>query len=42
VLRLLLVGLAGFARTLCRHWLSGAFVRRYGEAFPCVTLAGGA
>jgi len=39
VLRLLLVGLAGLTGTLCRYWLSGAFVRRYGEAFPAGTLA---
>ncbi|HEX6186303.1 MAG TPA: fluoride efflux transporter CrcB [Pyrinomonadaceae bacterium] len=39
MLRLLLVGLAGLAGTLCRYWLSGAFVRRYGEAFPAGTLA---
>jgi CrcB protein len=39
VLRLLLVGLAGLAGTLCRYWLSGAFARRYGGAFPAGTLA---
>jgi fluoride exporter len=39
VLRLLLVGLAGLAGTLCRYWLSGALARRYGEAFPAGTLA---
>jgi CrcB protein len=39
VLRLLLVGLAGLAGTLCRYWLSGAVARRYGEAFPAGTLA---
>jgi CrcB protein len=39
VLRLLLVGLAGLAGTLCRHWLSGAVARRHGEAFPAGTLA---
>jgi CrcB protein len=39
VLRHLLVGLAGLAGTLCRYWLSGAFARRYGEAFPAGTLA---
>ncbi len=35
----MLVGLAGLAGTLCRYWLSGAFARRYGEAFPAGTLA---
>jgi CrcB protein len=39
VLRILLVGLAGLLGTLCRYWLSGAFARRYGEAFPFGTLA---
>ena len=39
MLRLLLVGLAGLAGTLCRYGLSGAFARRYGEAFPAGTLA---
>jgi CrcB protein len=39
VLRILLVGLAGLAGTLCRYWLSGAVSRRYGEAFPAGTLA---
>src|SRR5688572_23327419 len=39
MLRLLFVGLAGFAGTLGRYWLAGAFVRRYGEAFPLGTLA---
>ena len=39
MLRILLVGLAGLAGTLCRYWLSGAVVRRYGEAFPLGTLA---
>ena len=39
MLRILLVGLAGLAGTLCRYWLSGALVRRYGEAFPFGTLA---
>ena len=39
MLRLLLVGLAGLAGTLGRHWLSGAVARRYGEAFPAGTLA---
>jgi CrcB protein len=39
VLKILLVGLAGLAGTLCRYWLSGAVARRYGEAFPAGTLA---
>lgn len=39
MLRILLVGLAGLAGTLCRYWLSGAVTRRYGEAFPFGTLA---
>ena len=39
MLRILLVGLAGLAGTLCRYWLSGAVARRYGEAFPLGTLA---
>ncbi|HEX8186991.1 MAG TPA: fluoride efflux transporter CrcB [Pyrinomonadaceae bacterium] len=39
MLRILLVGLAGLAGTLCRYWLSGAVARRYGEAFPFGTLA---
>jgi CrcB protein len=39
VLKLLLVGLAGLAGTLCRYWLSGVVARRYGEAFPAGTLA---
>ncbi len=39
MLRLLLVGLAGLAGTLCRYWLGGVFARRYGETFPAGTLA---
>ena len=39
MLKILLVGLAGLAGTLCRYWLSGAVARRYGEAFPTGTLA---
>ena len=39
MLRIMLVGLAGLAGTLCRYWLSGAVSRRYGEAFPAGTLA---
>jgi CrcB protein len=39
VLRLLAVGLAGLAGTLCRYWLAGIVARRYGEGFPAGTLA---
>jgi CrcB protein len=39
VLRILLVGLAGLAGTLCRYWLAGVAARRYGETFPAGTLA---
>ena len=39
MLKLLLVGLAGFAGTLTRYWLSGVIARRYGETFPYGTLA---
>ena len=39
MLRILCVGLAGLAGTLCRYWLSGVVGRRYGEAFPLATLA---
>jgi CrcB protein len=38
VLRILFIGLAGFAGTLCRYWLAGAVARRYGETFPAGTL----
>lgn len=38
-MKILLVGLAGLAGTLCRYWLAGALARRYGEAFPWGTLA---
>ena len=38
MLRILLVGLAGLAGTLCRYWLAGAVTRRYGESFPLGTL----
>jgi CrcB protein len=37
--RLLLIGLAGFAGTVARYWLSGLVARRYGETFPYGTLA---
>lgn len=39
MLKLLLIGLAGFAGTLTRYWLSGVVARRYGETFPYGTLA---
>lgn len=39
MLRILLVGLAGLAGTLCRYWLAGVVGRRCGEAFPFGTLA---
>jgi CrcB protein len=39
VLRILLIGSAGLAGTLCRYALAGAVERRYGEAFPFGTLA---
>jgi CrcB protein len=39
MLKLLLIGLAGFAGTLTRYWLSGVIARRYGETFPYGTLA---
>jgi fluoride exporter len=38
MVRLLLIGLAGFVGTLLRYWLSGAIARRYGETFPYGTL----
>jgi len=36
--RLLLIGLAGLAGTLCRYGLSGLVARRFGETFPAGTL----
>ena len=36
--RLILIGLAGFAGTLMRYWLSEATAKRFGEAFPTGTL----
>ena len=39
MVKLLLIGLAGFAGTLTRYWLSGIIARRYGETFPYGTLA---
>jgi CrcB protein len=38
MLRLILIGLAGFAGTLMRYWLSDWTARRYGETFPTGTL----
>ena len=39
MLRFVLIGLAGFAGTTARYWLSGIVARRYGETFPYGTLA---
>jgi CrcB protein len=36
--RLLFIGLAGLAGTLCRYGLSGLVARRFGETFPAGTL----
>jgi fluoride exporter len=36
--RLILIGLAGLAGTLCRYGLSGFVARRLGETFPTGTL----
>jgi CrcB protein len=36
--RLILIGLAGFAGTLTRYWLSEWTARRFGETFPTGTL----
>jgi len=36
--RLILIGLAGLAGTLCRYGLSGFVARRFGETFPTGTL----
>lgn len=36
--RLLFIGLAGLAGTLCRYGLSGLIARRFGETFPTGTL----
>ena len=38
MVRLLLVGVGGFAGTVARYWLSGVIARRYGETFPFGTL----
>ena len=37
--RIFSIGLAGFAGTLLRYWLSGVIARRFGETFPYGTLA---
>ena len=37
--RIFSIGLAGFAGTLLRYWLSGVVAKRYGETFPYGTLA---
>jgi len=37
--RIIWIGVAGFAGTLLRYWLSGAVAKRYGETFPYGTLA---
>lgn len=36
--RLIYIGLAGLAGTLCRYSVSALIARRYGEAFPWGTL----
>ncbi len=36
--KIVLIGLAGLAGTLCRYWMSGALAQRYGEIFPLGTL----
>ncbi|HEY2971266.1 MAG TPA: fluoride efflux transporter CrcB [Pyrinomonadaceae bacterium] len=36
--RLIFIGLAGFAGTLMRYWLSEWTARRFGETFPTGTL----
>lgn len=38
MIKLILIGLAGFIGTLSRYWLSGVVGRRYGETFPLGTL----
>jgi CrcB protein len=39
MVKLFLIGIAGFIGTLGRYWLSGIIARRYGETFPFGTLA---
>jgi len=36
--RIIFIGLAGFAGTLLRYWLSELISKRYGEDFPTGTL----
>lgn len=36
--RILLIGMAGFAGTVLRYWLSEWTARKYGDAFPTGTL----
>lgn len=38
MIKILLIGLAGFAGTIGRYWLSGVVARKYGETFPLGTL----
>jgi CrcB protein len=38
MLRLIFIGLAGFAGTLMRYWLSEWVAKRFGETFPSGTL----
>ena len=38
IMRLFLIGFAGFVGTIVRYWLSGTVARRYGETFPLGTL----
>jgi fluoride exporter len=38
MIRLLLIGFAGFIGTLLRYWLSGEIAKRFGETFPLGTL----
>ena len=38
MLRLILIGIAGFAGTLMRYWLSEWIAKRFGETFPTGTL----
>jgi CrcB protein len=39
MVKLFLIGFAGFIGTLGRYWLSGVVARRYGETFPLGTLS---
>jgi len=39
MIKILLIGSAGFVGTLGRYWLSGIIARRFGETFPLGTLA---